>query len=637
MPLLGRNRQAPAKAKFARPGRRQAITASAQRAPDSGGALLRLDQPWQHRALTIYRTQGECANPAQYQARAMERIRYFPAVLDDKGVAQESSDPDLLDLFNAIRSPGGAPGDLGELAGAYARLQFVIGDGLMTVTDDDGEEVWEYLSPLEMRIQPDRGNGEPQEYRRLRAPGLLPEELVEAPDDAFSSLGIKQARVWRFWRRHIEFSNWADSPVRPIVDDYETLARLKLALAAEASSRAAQRGFFYVPEELSFGPADPTMEENPDEDPIMTEIRDAMARAIQNPGTAEAMSPWVFRGPGVLQTSGGTIPMLDLIGWKPLGPTDRYNEIEPIEEMISLIAGAVDMPKELFTGVGDVSHWGQWFLDDIGFRQHTGPTVIRFCNDMGSAYLRPAAIDARIENADRVTIWFDPADAVNHPDQTGNALKAQDQGIISNAAARQELGYDDSAAPDEKERREWIEVKLRQFPSDMQPEPQTGATPPAKGGRGGDVQQQPPTDSQTRPPGNKPPSPQGPSLSAMIIGAAMAYVDRGRERAGNKIIRYAQSCDPCQEAMKDVERSAVAAALGPDRVRELIAHKGNEAFLVDGVGAAFAERLRRWDVNGGWPEQLGAMVEQHTWRTLFEAEPPPFPAGFLAACEKAAS
>ena len=124
-------------------------------------------------------------------------------------------------------------------------------------------------------------------------------------------------------------------------------------------------------------------------------------------------------------------------------------------------------------------------------------------------------------------------------------------------------------------------------------------------------------------------------MSAMIIGAATMSVDQARKVAGNRLARLAQSCDPCQEVIKTVDREGLAAALGADEVRKLIADRGNEAFLVDGVAAAFAKRLHEWNVNDGWPERLGQMVEQHAWRTLYEPTPPPFPTGFLAACERA--
>jgi hypothetical protein len=57
--------------------------------------------------------------------------------------------------------------------------------------------------------------------------------------------------------------------------------------------------------------------------------------------------------------------------------------------------------------------------------------------------------------------------------------------------------------------------------------------------------------------------------------------------------------------------------------------------LVDGTADRFARRLRDWGVNGGWPDQLGQMVEQHAQRTLYDTQVPPLPPGFHAACRRA--
>ncbi len=623
----------------ARVGRRHlAVVASAERASQSPGTLLRLNQPWQDRALAIYDTQGECASPAQYQSRAMERIRYHPAILNDQGIPEESSDPKLLELFNRIRSPGGAPGDLSELAGNYARLQFVIGDGLLTVTeDDDGEEQWEYLSPVELRLLPPPGNGEPQQYQRISAPGIPYETLIEASDDDFEPLG-DTARVWRLWRKDIKYSQWAFSTVKPVLGDYETLARLKLAIAAEASSRAAQRGIFYVPSELSFGPADPTQEENPDEDPLIAELQQAMARAIQNPGSAEAMAPFVMRGPGVLQTSGGSVPMKDLLGWLPLGPQDRYSEIEAIDQTLSLIAGSIDMPKELMTGVGDVNHWTVFFLGAEGFASHTGPTLNRFCGDIGAAYLRPAAIKAGVDNANRVTVGYDAARAVLHPDESGTALKAHSQLIVSDKYAREKIGAPETAAPPPAELKRRTEVLLKEDPYSQGNDPRSGQgeTTPADGGTGADTKQQPPSGPQQRTRDQTPPSPT-PNMVAMMQGAAMLAVDRIRETAGNRLSTRAQACEECRPIVAATPRALLAAALGRDQVAIVIEGHATEASLVDGAGKLYAERLQAWGINGGWPEQLGQMVEQHALRTLYEREVPPLPPGFLAVCRHAVS
>jgi len=586
--------------------------------------------------MAYYRAVGECWNPAQYYSRAMERIRFYPAIRNDRGIPEEVETGDLVNLFQRIQTPSAPPGDLSELAGAFGRLQFLIGDGLLTVTQEGGDEVWEYLSPMELRLNPRTDDRKPQEYRRMRAPGATPEELTEAPDDQFAELSGDDVRVWRLWRRHPEYSQWADSPVRPVRELYEVLQRLTLAVGAEASSRAAQRGLLFIPEELSFASADPTQDENPEEDPLIREFQEAMSRAIRNPGTAEAMAPFIMRAAGVTTTAGGSTPTADLIKWMALGPGDRYLEGEMWDKVIARLAGSLDLPKEMLTGIEDVSHWSAWFLDEIGFRQHTGPTVVRFCNDLAGAYLRPAALDAGIANAENVTVWFDASQAINHPDETGTARDAHDRLVISDAYYREKIGAPDDSAPDGEELDRRVAIKLKEFPSDMQPGIPTGGPAPNAGGRQNDGQQGPPQNgSDPRPSGQKQPAPAGPQMAMMIVGAAMMQIDRARELAGQRLVRRSQSCVECRDKIKDVPVALVAASLGQDAVRSVIDGYTNEAALVGGIGDAFATRLRAWSVNGGWPEQLGHMVEQHALRSLYQSEGPPLPPGFHAACQRA--
>ncbi len=190
-----------------RPG---VVTASALPADRSNAAgLRRLNQPWQSRALARYDDVGECWYPAQFYSRSMQRVRFFPAVTDEKGDVQEVDSGPLADLWERVQDPGGGRT---ELTGSYGHLMFLTGDGYLVASDDQGEEVWEFLSPIELRVRP--GN---EGYLRLRAPGLTQEELIEASDDDFTPVG-NAARVYRLYRRHPAFSYWADSPVRAVLD-----------------------------------------------------------------------------------------------------------------------------------------------------------------------------------------------------------------------------------------------------------------------------------------------------------------------------------------------------------------------------------------------------------------------------------
>lgn len=79
----------------------------------------------------------------------------------------------------------------------------------------------------------------------------------------------------------------------------------------------------------------------------------------------------------------------------------------------------------------------------------------------------------------------------------------------------------------------------------------------------------------------------------------------------------------------------IASVLGREQVLEVIDGHAAEVALVEGTADRFATMLSDWGVEGGWPAQLGQMVEQHALRTLYETVVPPLPPGFRAAAVKA--
>jgi hypothetical protein len=611
----------------------RAVTASARPVSSrTGGRLRRLAQPWQKRALDHYDTVGECWYPAQFYARALTKVRFFPAILDEKGDPQEVDSGDLANLFERIHDPGSS--GLTELAASYGRLRFLTGDGYLTVTEDSDEEVWEYLSPLELRVKPDNGPRQKQEYLRLRAPGLDPEELMEAADDDFEPIGA-EARVYRLWRRHPAYSEWADSPVRAVLDLYDLLLRLTQAASAESTSRAANRGGFYLPQELSFAEADAEAggDEDTEIDIFTRQLTEAIVTALENPGDASAMSPIIVRGPGMLldPQTGKVLPMKDAIGHFPIGPDRDYAEAEMWEKTIARISYGLDLPREYVTGTGDANHWQGWLLDEQAFRQHIAPVAQAFGDDLAAAYLRPAALRDSIPDADRVVIAYDPAGAINHPDEIKSASEAWDRGVVSNAYYLDKIGATEEDAPDEEE----LEFRLRWIAKKVEPdedEQQEGETSPAEGGRGGDANEAPPDVDESREENGK--VPDAVVAAVRIASAVEAYVDRARELAGNRLVSRSKGCDDCREVIADVRPGDVAAALGREQVQAIIDGHTSEAQLVAGAGERFASAVTRWGYDPGFARELGTLVERHALDTLYEREPPALPADLSLAVQK---
>jgi hypothetical protein len=599
------------------------LTAAARQVgPRNAERLQRLIQPWQARALSFYDTCGECWYPAQGYARSLKRIRFFPGFLNERGEIEEADDGPLVELFDRVQDPGGGRS---ELQGAYGRLWFLIGDGRLTVTQQDGQEAWEFLSPAELRIVP--GTLDPVQYLRFRAPGLAPEDLMDAPDDAFEPMD-DQARVYRLWNRHPTYTDLADSPVKGVLELYELLQWLTAAASANAASRTANRGAFYLPEELDFGQNDvDEPDEDPQNDPFFQELIEVLSKAISNPGTAEAAAPLVIRGKAMLPHPDGlgATPMVDLMRWFPMGPDSDYSELDASVKVISRIANGLDLPVDWVTGnTGDVNHWSGWLVDEQGFRMHIAPVADSFARDLNAAYLRPAAIEAGIPDAERVAVGYDPAAAINHPDEIQTARDAYKDGVVGPTYYRDKIGASDDAAPSEDELAIIFALQKATLPGEEPAE-----TAPQDGGMGGDVDETvPATEEDT-----------AVSASALqaahVLGALNLTVHRGRELAGSRLRTKTQGCQPCKEALEGVPTALVASTLGRERIREELNGHGEEHSLVAGAADGFAATVTRWGVPADIALELGRLAEQHALRTLYEPDPPPLPAGVQAVVVKA--
>ena len=271
-------------------------------------------------------------------------------------------------------------------------------------------------------MKPATGN-RPQEYVRIRAPGLPLEDLIQAPDEEFTALPGNTVNVWRLYRRHPAYSQWADSSIRSVIGLYQLLVQLTDAAAAEALSRIATRGIFYVPDELQFGdPTDASVSEDPQQDPFFQEWEEIVMKPIREPGTAAAAAAAAFRGPALVPGAPSAIAMKDCMGHIPAGPAEGYKEAEMWDKTIRRISLGTLLPPEFITGSGDLNHWSGWLVDEQAFRMHFTPAAQRYASDLTGAYLRPQAIREGIPDAENVMIGYDPEEAIAHPDEFKTAL-----------------------------------------------------------------------------------------------------------------------------------------------------------------------------------------------------------------------
>lgn len=543
----------------------------------------RLSQPWQLRALAYYDTIGEINFTSKFLARQISRVVFFPAKLQNDQTVERITSGAPVDLLNQVQDPGGGRS---QFLFDYGRLQFITGEGVLFAYDEGRK--WKFLWKDEVKRRDDGT------YVRLT---FQQEETDE--------IGVG----YRFWTPHPRWSDQADAPMRSVQDICEELLILTLGVRATALTRLTN-GVVKMPTQLSPNPMSTGMDEDPEQNPLLADWIEHVSAQIDNPGSVEARIPFLIEG---------DYEYLDGLQWmKTHDPATDYMERDLRKEAIERLALSLDMSPEDLLGYGDSNHWSARSVQLDRWRMFGFNKAEQFATALADAYLRPALRDDGYADWEDVVIGFDDSQVVISPDRTEDALKAQAQGIINNAAARAALGWTDDDALDGQEKDDWFALKLRDATllegGDAIAAPARGPLPAVDAN---DAEDGPP------PPGTNSGVSRRESVSASLVaGAASMGLHRCRELAGARIQLK------CKECGNGSEKSLVAAVVGP-------AVAANPAALVKDGADGFRALLEEWGVPSGQASSLQKMLEVYAARTLFETCLPELPSGFVAAIEKA--
>jgi hypothetical protein len=444
------------------PGRRGSLTSSAARLDVSSSAEAKvqhmLRQGWQSDAWAYRDAIGELRYAVGFLANCTSRMRLYPACYP---VGGESDKPLELDKV---------PGIPDTLAAAAAQAMSDLGNGRMAIsgllhglstntsvagesyllgrTDEHtGQEKWSVRSVDELVVYDDKWH------------------LREIPDDRqngvipWIELTPELTVISRIWTPHPRFQILADSPLKAMLDDCESLTILRRMIRATGRSRLATRGFLLMPTEMTLKvPVDDDLD--PEVDPFMAGLAQSMMASVVTEGTADGVVPIVIQGPA---------EMLDKI--RMLDPASTFDEqaSKTREELIGIIATSFDLPKEVIMGVADLNHWSAWQVDDSVWRSHVEPHVIGVCDSLSGAYLRPYLAAAGIEDfwVQRMVFHYDPTELVTPPDLGASAQEAYVAMAISAKAYRDAKGFSDDDAPSMQELETRRVMDIRALPLNL--------------------------------------------------------------------------------------------------------------------------------------------------------------------------
>ncbi len=555
---------------------------------------------WQKQVFEFYDLVGEAWYPAQFYARMLSRVRLFVGrrkLNDEVEEIKITEFPEAHEILRRVRDPSGGQS---LWKAQYGLLHFLVGDGnLVASLDDDGNERWEYLSVAEF-VPGDKERGRKTYIRKM--PGGEDRKLYAAEPKA--QLTANTVRAWRLWNSHPLHSWMSDAPMRATIGQFRLLMLLDKAAEAQALSRIVGSGLLVVDDRITIPAMDSqAADDSVEDDPFMKLLTEYIVRPIGDPGSASAVAPLVARA---------SIPegvrIEDLIALIQLhDPNQTADWHMRIEKTIARIAIGLDMPPEEFLGLAQANHWTGWVITEEKWKAHGEPVTIRLCEDLTSAYFRPACLAAGI--SDDLIVWYDPAQVVVHPDRGKDAQAVHEAGELSGTALRRYNDVSEDAAPSEEERAFYRAMKLKTSERPKDPSEadasQTGADAP------GDA----PKNNGNR---TQQPTPQSQNMS-IIRGAAALMVERCREIAGSRLWSKRMNCEGCFNGAESLPKRQLAAEVGP----EVVATLGFTAdALVAGVTEPFVATAVMYGMDELAARNLAAQIERTAADTLYRQTTP---------------
>lgn len=390
---------------------------------------------WQKEAWERMEDVGELRFAVQWKKALVSRFRLVASDLDPDtgrptGATTNTAAQDIV-----RRIAGGTAGQA-QLIGRFTVLLSVPGEGWLAIIYrevEDGagikrvEEQWHVLSTEEIENK-----------------GSTTTILLQ--DGSKHEMNPETDTLSRIWDPNPRRTWEADSAVRSALPTLREIVRMGQNIEGAGKSRQAGNGLLVLPEEISMPPRQaPTGAVDPDapalpEPPqppvqyVTTEqireaLQAAMAQAIENPASAEALVPIL------LQTKGEWI---DKIRHIKFDSQVQEQSITTREKAIRRLALALDMPSEVLLGLADLNHWSLWGIEDEALRWHSAPLMETICDGLTEHLLRPMLERDGID-ADNVVVWYDQTDVESDPEHDEKVRKAYELGLISSEAYAREL------------------------------------------------------------------------------------------------------------------------------------------------------------------------------------------------------
>lgn len=487
------------------------LIASARNISASPATAKKVDrQAWMNEAWYWYDTIEVFHYGVQWVGNTLSRAKLV--VLKD---GEPTDDPRALaaleDLFGGMEEHG-------EFLRQAAVHMTVAGEGYLFAHEEEGKDVWAVVAATEVK--------------------KVSESEYKIEGDVYD---IGDILLIRIWRPHPRKRRLSDSPTRPLLPILSQIDELTKMVSAQADSRLSGNGLLLMPSEVTFPTqavaADGQTSQQAGVTGFMREMVETMAAAKADRTSAAARTPLVAMAPGEHLDK-----FRHLTFWSEL---DQHAE-SLRNESIRRLALGMDMPPEALLGTGDVNHWGAWQIEDSLIKSHSEPLLKLITSAVTTSYLRVVLQSSTEdeegmdeEEANTFSIGSDTTEMRLRPNRSKESLELWDRGLLGNATALRENGFEEADAMDENERKQWILLKLAQGSPDSdlvrQAAEQLGITVSAPAIEGGEARgERPLPRSLEEHPSQDPPEPEA-AIRDILAASAEPALFYALSRAGNRI------------------------------------------------------------------------------------------------------
>lgn len=387
------------------------------------------DETWQQEVWRLYDIIGELRFAANWVGSACSRVRIYVAEVDKNGrIQKETEKPKVAALADTLF---GSPTSKAEALRLLGINLTIAGDAFIVgrSTKMDEADEWMVVSCSELKRW-----GSAINY--AWADGT--KERLDPDHDL----------VIRVWTPHPRRGLWPDSPTRAAMPMLWEIERLTRFVFAQIDSRLASAGVFTVPKEASF----------PDSDGGMIGAADGLTDTLMRAAQSS------LKGDG---TAAGIVPIIMEMPTESLGKSQLIQFSSELsqqarelrQEAIHRFALAMDMPPEILTGTGGTNHWSAWHIEESAVKVHIEPLMVRICDALTQAYLKPA-LEAVGADPDRFVYWFDTAPLTVRPERLKDTLNMYEKGLVSASEVLLSGDYAIDSAPS-------IEENLMRFTREL--------------------------------------------------------------------------------------------------------------------------------------------------------------------------